>query len=388
MLGNKNFKDKFAIVGLGVTDIGKIPGISADGFKTKAITLAIDDAGLTKNDIDACIIQTDLGVGQGGDVPRRAGINSTTAWTLESGGSSANAAVAAACGILEAGIANYVVCVCGANTISRQYLVGGNAATISTPGAIGLFAASPLGAFPGRVYLEKYNRTREDFYWVAQRWREYAIKRPDAQMRRPFDMDVYMNSRWIVEPMCLFDCCLTSDGGAAVIVTTAERAKNLKKPPVWIKGIGFGHGLQKWREDKMWEELPVEPAKEAAFNSAGITVKDVDTAQFYDAFTPLPLLQMEQYGFCGAGEAGEYLKAGKATQEGETPMNTSGTELSWGYLQGYSHMVESVRQVRGEARETQVKDVEIGMSTGLGGTGTQPTGSLAHSCLILGKNSG
>ncbi len=232
--------------------------------------------------------------------------------------------------------------------------------------------------------MHLYGLTRRQLGSVALTFREYANQRPEAVMHaKKLTIDDYLNTRMIVEPLCLYDFCLVNDGAVALIITSAERAKNYKWPPVYIMGFGTDHSMSELGRSPEalfhWDGFVTRQAKENAFEMAGIKLKDIDVAQLYDAFTPFVLSQLESYGVCGKGEVGPFVKEGNLKLNGAFPCNTSGTELSWSYLQGFSHLTEGVRQLRNEAGKCQVKDAEICMVTGLG----PPTpGSLATCCIL------
>lgn len=201
---------------------------------------------------------------------------------------------------------------------------------------------------------------------------------------RTLTMEDYLNGRLIVEPLCLYDFCLVNDGAAALIITSAERAKNLKKPPVYVMGYGIDHSLRElWRAPEAihhFDGFITRQAGEQAFSMAGLTLKDIDVAQWYDAFTIFVLSQIEAYGLCGRGEAGAFVAEGNLGLNGSLPSNTSGTSLSWGYLMGFTQLVEGLRQMRGESGACQVKDAETCLVTGLGGL---VNGGSGATCLVL-----
>jgi len=232
--------------------------------------------------------------------------------------------------------------------------------------------------------MHLYGLTREQLGSIAVTFRENANKRPDAVMyEKKLTMNDYLSARFIVEPLCLYDCCLVNDGAAAIIVAPAEKARDYKKPPVYIMGYGTDHSIRELGRSPQalyhFDGFVTRKAGENAFKMAGVTLKDVDVAEFYDAFTPFFLSQLEAYGVCGRGEAGAFVQAGNIKLKGSFPCNTSGTELSWSYLQGFSHLTEGIRQMRGACGECQIKDAEICMVTGLG---PPMPGGLATCCII------
>jgi acetyl-CoA acetyltransferase len=175
-----------------------------------------------------------------------------------------------------------------------------------------------------------------------------------------------------------------NDGAVALIITSAERAKSYKKQPVYVMGYGIDHSLREMKKAPEaihhFDGFVAAKAKEEAFGTAGITLKDIDVAEIYDAFTIFLLSQLESYGICKKGEAGAFVAAGNLKLNGSFPSNTSGTGLSWGYLMGFTQLTEGIRQMRGEGGACQVKDAEICLVTGLGGM--VDSGSAA-TCTIL-----
>jgi acetyl-CoA acetyltransferase len=204
---------------------------------------------------------------------------------------------------------------------------------------------------------------------------------------RPLTIEDHQNSPIHVWPYHVADMCVTTDGAVAFIVTTAERARDLKKAPVYVLGVGFGDaaGGQWWDGPSHYERLPVKSAKEAAFGQAGITLKDLSMAQFYDCFTGEVLFQLEDYGFCAKGEGGAYAQEGHLGPGGDMPCNTSGGLLSAYHLADLTGISESVFQLRGEAGERQVADARISMVTGHGGELMSPGMCSIHTTLLLGR---
>jgi acetyl-CoA acetyltransferase len=193
------------------------------------------------------------------------------------------------------------------------------------------------------------------------------------------NMDQYLCSRWIVEPFCLYDCSLVTDGAGAVIVTSADRAKHLRQPPVHILASASANNLRGWfTEDHMICTAAAQSGR-AAYRMAGLGPKDVDTAQIYDCFTYMVLVQLEDYGFCKKGEGGEFAASGSLSLDGELPCNTSGGQLSEGHVEGMLQIVEATRQLRHEyPSDRQVKDACVALVSGHGGN------TVCHSTLILG----
>ena len=385
----KDLKDKYAFVGVGVTRQGKIPEMSADELASQAIQLALEDSGMKKGDIDGYIFQPGAGLSTVTPLVS-VGIPAKFHWQMQTGGATAISMIPAAIGAMESGICRACILLYanGASNMRPPASAspGGQLPPQprSTEGAYGIFGPATAAAFMARRYMHLYGLTREQLGSVAITFREYANKRPEAVMYdRKMTIDDYLNARMIVEPLCLFDCCLVNDGAIALIIAPAEIAKNCKKSPVYVMGYGLDHSLRELggapQDAFEWDGFMTQKAGDHAFSMAGVNLKDVDVAQMYDAFTFFYLSQLESYGICKKGEAGAFVEAGNLRLDGEWPSNTSGTELSWGYMSGFTHLTEGIRQLRGECGECQVEGAEIAMMTGLGGFGV----GSANSCCVL-----
>jgi acetyl-CoA acetyltransferase len=212
-------------------------------------------------------------------------------------------------------------------------------------------------------------------------FREHALRNPDAVMKKPMTLADYFEARMIVEPYGLFDCSLESDGAGAVVVTTADRARHLRQPPVYIKGFGSHNNLSGWLEgDHMFKTAAIESGRKA-FAMARLTPRDIDTAQIYDCFTGMVIAQLEDYGFCPKGEGGPFVESGALRMGGALPTNTSGGQLSEAHVEGMLQIVEGVRQLRGQyPPERQVAGAEHALISGHGGN------TVCHSTLILGRS--
>jgi len=383
-----SIKDKYAIVGLGVTKQGRLPGVSINSVRADAVRLAVEDAGLTVGDIDGYIYQ--VGIEQmgrndfsPGNVPKRMGMRPNFIWHFEGGGVTCISSIMAAGAAIEAGTANYVVCVYGSCDLSNILSWVGDPGGRDTDGALGMFTPGAPQALSIRRHMYEYGTTQDQLGAIAVTQRENAQKRPDAMMHgRTMTLEDYHKSALIMEPYHKYDMCLVNDGGIAFVVTTQDRARDLKAKPVHVMGIGFGQQVKQMYEKQNFTTLDIAPAKEAAFKTAGITLEDIDVVQFYDCFTGTVLFQTEDYGFCKKGEGGAFWEAGHARLEGTVPINTSGGSLSWGYTQGFTPVAEAVRQLRGEGGDSQVKDAEIALATGHG-TNTTGLMEFGHGTIIL-----
>jgi len=235
--------------------------------------------------------------------------------------------------------------------------------------------------------MHDFGTTSKQLGKIAVTCRKHACMNPNAQMYgKPITLKEHQNSRWIAEPLRLLDCCPWTDGGGAVVVTSAARAKNLKRKPVYISGGGQAHGaplLRPWRNPKTSDWTTWTNASDTAFKMAGVTRKDIDVCQLYDAFTIVFLVQLESSGFCKPGEGGAFVDSGKTELGGDLPCNTAGGLLSEGHTMGMGHIVEAVRQLRGECGERQVKGAEIALATGFGGVVNEYPPTFSCSALIL-----
>ena len=228
--------------------------------------------------------------------------------------------------------------------------------------------------------MHLYGTTRDQFGHVAVAFREHALCNPDAQMKKPLSLVQYHEAQPIVAPFGLFDCSLRSDAAGAVIVTSRERARDLKQPPVSIKGFGSHNNLTGWFTGDNMVVTAAKQSGEAAYKMAGVGPSDVNTAQLYDCFTYMVVAQLEDYGFCKKGEGGPFAESGALQLGGRLPTNTSGGQLSESHAEGMLQVVEGVRQMRHTyPAERQVKDAEIALVSGHGGN------QVCHSTLILGR---
>ncbi len=382
-------RNKYAFVGLGLTRLGKIPEMTADELAAQAISLALADAGLSGKEVDGCIYQPGIGGDLSDTVPLRlAGVPASLVWQVPSLGSYAIVMVAQAIGAMEAGLCQTCILVHAASAASRRAgAVAGLQAARNTPGAYGWYGPGATAACMAQRYRHLYGLSREQLGAVALTLREYANRRPEAIMHdRKLTMGDYLSARMVIEPLCLYDFCLVNDGAVALLLTTSARARDCRKRPVYVMGYGVDHSLREAGSSPEavhhFDGFITGRAGQQAFGMAGVSLEDIDVAEFYDAFTIFLLSQLESYGVCGKGEAGAFVAEGNLRREGRFPSNTSGTGLSWGYLMGFTQLVEGIRQMRGEGGECQVRDAGLCLVTGLGGT--VENGSAA-TCCILGK---
>ena len=379
-------RDKAAIVGIGETEYSKNSGMSHLALLLQAATRAIEDAGLSPKDIDGVVIA--MGVIPFEDIAVNLGTEDLKyAASILMGGASATASLQSAAMAVAFGIATNVLCLTGWNAYSAMRVSGiGQATDLSSAMPVmstmpklrdfempyGLFVPAQWYAPLAMRHMHEYGTTSRQLGAVAVTCRKHAQLNERAMMRgRPMAIEDHQNSRMIVTPFRLFDCCLESDGAAAVVVTSAERATDMRHRPVYIMGVAEGHPVpvdQIANRQDMFQ-IGLSYAAPRAFAMAGVTPKDIDVAEIYDCFTWTVICQLEALGFCKRGEGGPFVEGGRIELGGELPINTHGGLLSQAHVIGMNHIVEAVRQLRGDAGAAQVKDAEIALVTGWGDLG-------------------
>ncbi|MEB2345774.1 MAG: transporter [Deltaproteobacteria bacterium] len=381
------------IVGVGETaytrDVARAP--TALGLQLEASLAALEDAGLARADVDAILPFPNLVSAE--ELAANLGCPELRfATTHHVGGAAPVASLGTAALAVSAGAADCVLLPAGwagySGRRTRQ-IVAQDVASIPG-GAIardyylphGLTAPLQWYALLARRHMHEFGTRPEQLGAVALAMRRHAQRNPRAVMHgRPLSMEDYLASPMLSDPYRLLDCCLETDGGAAVVVTSAERARDLRRPPVAVLGAACG---QPDPADEITGRADLfrtglSSAAPRAFAAAGVRPADADFAQIYDCFTFELLQQLEECGFCKRGEGGAFVEGGRIELGGELPVNTHGGLLSEAHVLGMSHVVEAVRQLRGEAGERQVAGAELGVVTGWGDFGD---GSIA----ILGRS--
>ena len=372
-------KDRYAIVGIGQSRIGKVQELSDYGLQLTAVKNALDDAGLKKQDIDGLITHSHL-LGavrvHHQRVAERLGINTDFGLSVSSGGATSGLMVQVAIAAIEAGFCTTVLCLHGDKGRTRRAEDVHETVPEYAP-EYGMFGATAQHALGATRHMHDYGTTHDQLGAIAVAFRKHASLNPGAQIRDPITLEDYHRSRWVVWPFHLLDCCLVSDGAAALIVTSAERARNLRQPPVYVMGMGRANNSRGWIYGDHMIELAAKESGAKAFRMAGVTPADIDTAQIYDSYTYIVLATLEDYGFCKKGEGGPYVEGGRLELGGSLPTNTSGGMLSEGYVEGMLQIVEAARQLRGQADARQVPGAELAIVSGNGGN------TVCHSTLIL-----
>lgn len=393
--------DKAAVVGVGSTPYYKrgrsLPQTPME-LAAKATLTALDDAGLTITDVDGLALYS---FGLGGDTSLFAqtmGIPEVRFTAqLTGGGGGAAGSVGLAAAAIASGMATCVVSLMSLQQSAHRFGTsfapkgkgkGGGAQYSAPPTPEGNFI-QPSGLMgPGQMFavlatrhMHLYGTKREHFAEIAISTRENARRRDTSIMRDELTLDDYFDARMIADPLCLFDFCLECDGAVAVITTTAERAQDLRHPPAYVRAsANGGHG--RWGQAITWMGMPDDefassghrPVAKRLYEMAGLGPSDVDVALVYDHFSPMVLMQLEDYGFCEIGEGGAFVESGAIRwTSGSLPVNTHGGNLSEAYIIGMTHVREAVEQVRGTA-VNQVEGAEVALATG--GPASIPVSSL------------
>ena len=382
------FKDQACIVGIGETDYCRKPGsgLSEMGLQLTAAVAALQDAGLKGSQIDGILAFPNLGKSEafaaslGSD-------NLRFAATIHMGGAAPVASLRMAAMAVANGAADYVMVPAGWNGFSGARVRETASTDVdSIPGGkisrdyytpYGLTAPPQWYALMARRHMFEYGTTNEQLGAVAITMRRHAQLNPSALMHgKPLTMADYLASPMIADPYRLYDCCVETDGASAFIVTSVERARDLGKTPIYIMGAAAGqpYPADEIVNRKEFHKIGLTIAAPEAFRMAGITPNDVDFANIYDCFTFEVIQQLEEAGFCQRGEGGAFVENGGIELGGHLPVNTHGGLLSHAHSLGLGHIVETVRQLRGECGERQVKSAEIGVVTGWGDFGD---GSIA-----------
>ena len=382
---------KASIVGIGATEFSKESGRSEMSLASEAVAAAIADAGLTPSDVDGMVTYSSDNNPEV-EIARHVGIGSLRHFSrVHYGGGAACGTVALAAMAVATGVADVVVCYRAFNERSGRRFGAGiqdipNAATAeraqfswTTP--FGQLTPASWVAMVARRYMHLYGATSQDFGRVAVAGRRHAATNPAAWFyNQPITLEEHQASRWIVDPLHLLDCCQESDGGQALVITSAERARDLPNTPALIVATAQGAGEEQWTMTSFFRDdiaqLPeMKVVADELWTSSGLTPADIQTAILYDHFTPYVLMQLEEFGFCGRGEAKDFIKDGALEMGGTLPINTHGGQLGEAYIHGMNGIAEAVRQVRGTS-VNQVDSVENVLVTA--GTGVPTSG------LILG----
>ena len=369
-------KEETAIVGIGATPYyyrGESAQQTLYELIGKAAIAAVNDAGLKMTDIDGlAFFASGFEPGLLTEMLGIPVINFASTIAAQGGGSAGILDLAALA--IESGRAKTILCLGACQQSKNRYgLTLANLAP--TPDSVWSQTAGFKG--PGQTfaliaqrYMHKYGVGREAFAEVVMASRSYAATRPQALRRKPLTLDEYMAAPMLADPLCRLDFCLETDGALAFIVTSGERARDLKQRPVYIVASAHG-GERTWGRSFFSLNMPDDQFTTAGsahtarrlYARAGVTAKDIDVALIYDHFSPLVIMQLEDYGFCERGEGGALVESGAIRLDGSIPVNPHGGHLSEAYVIGMTHIYEAVEQLRGTAIN-QVADAELALVTG------------------------
>ena len=383
---------KTAIAGIGQTEFSKDSGRTELRLAIEAIQAALKDAGLGPKDVNGMVTFT-LDRNDEIDIARNMGIPELTFYSrVPHGGGAAGGTIHQAAMAVATGMADVVVAYRAFNERSwHRYGIPRDRQPAPTADMVHYSWITPFGlstpaswvAMFARRYMHEFGATSEDLGRVTVADRKHAATNPDAFFyQRPITLEDHQASRWIVEPLRLLDCCQESDGAVAIVVTSAERARDLPQPPALIEGVSQGVSYEQWSMNSYYREIISDLPEmglvaRQLWEQSGLGPQDVKAAMLYDAFTPMVLVQLEEFGFCGRGEAKDFVRDGGIEIGGNLAVNTNGGQLGEAYIHGMNGIAEAVRQVRGTA-VNQIDALEHALATG--GTGV-PT-----SAVLVGKD--
>lgn len=369
----RELRGRVAIVGVAESDeLGRLPHKSALALHIEAAHNALADAGLSKNEVDAVFSS---GRNMANEIPEYLGIRPRFIGGTQIGGCSFLLHVEHAMAAITSGLCEVALITHGESGYSRVGMPANRWGEDSNNAQFELVyghAGPPTGyGLVTTRHMHVYGTTKEQMAEVAVATRKWAALNPKALMRDPIAIDDVLQSRLIAWPFNLLDCCLVTDGGGAVVVTSAERARDLPKKPVYVLGTGecVTHQMVSQMPNfHQWDAAIVSGQR--AFEMAGVRPADVDVAELYDAFTIVPILALEALGFCKPGEGGPFVSGQRTAPGGEFPMNTNGGGLSYTHtgMYGIFTIIEAVRQLRGECGPRQVSNARVALCHGTGGT--------------------
>lgn len=385
-----SLRGKVAIVGAADTEVGKVPHMSATALCIDAAERAVQDAGLTLGDIDGLVTCNSMAepyMYHAEAMAEYLQIFPRYCVSAGAGGGTTFKVLYQAALAIDAGVCDTVL-IAKADSL-RTGLSRERAMILQSSSGHPQFETPYGSTVPGyyaliaRAYMDAYGVTPEQLAAVAVTARRHAGLHPHAQMREPITVDDVLASRMIADPLRLLDCSLVSDGGAAVVLTRAERARSLRHTPVYLLGAGEGHGHEHISQALSLTSSSARQSGERAYAMAGLGPRDMNFAQVYDCFTPVVLIELEDLGFCGKGEAGAFVADGHAGIGGTLPINTHGGLLSHchpGNPGSMFALTEAVAQLRNLAGARQVQDAEVGLVHAQGGI------LSSHCSVVLGNH--
>jgi acetyl-CoA acetyltransferase len=389
-----NVKDKAAIVGIANTEFSKNSGRSELQLSCEAVAAALDDAGLKPSDVDGMTTFT-MDTSDEIELARAVGIGDLNFYSrIPHGGGAATGLVHQAVMAVATGMAECVVCYRSLNGRSGHRFSGGVSGDIVTADAIhwgwympsGLLTPASWVAMYTQRYMHLTNCTKDSMFEVAYTARQHGANNPAALFyQQPFDRAEYDAQKKIVDPFQLYDCCLESDGASAIVITTTERARDLRQPGVVIKGVGQAAGanmevMTSFYRDEIAAIPSMDIAAQDAYAQSGLSPDDIDAAIIYDAFTSNVHMALESWGFCERGGAHDFIMDGSLRLDGRLPFNTHGGQLSEAYIHGINGIVEAAKLIRGTSVNQPAKTINhtlvtsgVGVPTGGALLGTMDT---------------
>lgn len=372
------------VLGAGETRHGRVPEVSLLGFHLDAAALALEDSGLPRDVVDGLLLIAPPGGERHGFAALCAahlGLQPSLATTIDAGGAGSCILVQLAAAAIRDRLCRAVLCVAGVKSATQRRPQATRAPQEFTH-PFGIYGAVAYHAHQTRQHMERWNLRVDQLGAVAVAMRRHASLKPGAQQRTPITLVDHAVSRFVVEPLRLLDCCQVSDGGAAVLIADAALAADARRPAVTVAGTGQFSRAEMFTAYAPGDEVSPRLAQRA-LHQARVTPEDVDVALLYDCFTITVCLQLEDYGFCARGEGGAFAENRALELGGRLPTNTHGGLLSDGHLMGMGHVVEAVRQLRGDCGPRQVPDARVALVTGYGGAVHETPPATTWSSLVL-----
>jgi len=373
-------RGKVVIAGIGQTAFGGLPGRSTVSLVVEASRRALEDAGIDKERVDALLIKPPTsrpGLMTGQKIAEAMGLKPKFGMAWDQGGGAVVGCISYAAFLIDAGLCDVAVVAFSDNPKS-----GGSdayTAALGDTATFGYVSAAASYAMVARRYMQQFGLTERQMGAIPVNARRNGATNPAAQLKAPLTIDDYLEKPFLISPFRRDDFSLVSDGGAAVVLTSAERARQLGVPdPVPL--LGFGAGQESWNVELRTDLTTTLASTSAAmaYRMAGLGPKDMDTAQLYDCFSIVPIITLEDYGFCKKGHAGAFIEDGAVAIDGQIPLNTAGGLLSETGMPGMQLVLEGVRQVRGTA-VNQVPNVRNTIISTQGGI------MQTHGTLIVGR---
>ncbi|MUL82323.1 MULTISPECIES: thiolase family protein [unclassified Mycolicibacterium] len=373
-----------------MTELGRVFERSATSLAAEAVRTAVTDAGLALHDLDGLLVSSGIKQDVGVGLAAVLGLSDLSVLSqVNAFGATAGAMVAQAAQAIGAGLATTIACVFADTPLKPDRSAGTSWQAPKSRGttlrglagwSIASGAVNPniLYALCAQRHMQQYGTASRQLAEIAVAQRAWAAGNPLAQHRTRLTVAEHQESRWIAEPLHLLDCCLVSNGAIAVVVTSAERAATLARPPVHLWGYGQAHAPRKMYRGSEWGLVtPAVRSGPQALQMAGITIDEVDVAELYDCYTYTVLVTLEDYGFCAKGEGGDYVMGGTLAPGGTLACNTGGGQLSAYYMWGMTPLSEAIIQARGDGGERQAPRNDILLVSGNGGIFEH------HSTLVL-----